>query len=217
MTDWRWDEPVSRYRDAETGRFLSREAALEFVNQSVQASSDVTATYASSVAGGQLSSGDWEAAMRAEIKGEYIRQYLLGHGGRETMKPSDWGRIGGMVKEQYTYLKGFANEVAIGNLTPEQIAARAAMYTNSAREAFEKANRLIAKAAGYGQVRWITDPSIENCEDCLAFEAMGWTDVSEDAYGGAYPGSGDTKCLTNCGCETEYSNPDTGEDFWAGE
>jgi hypothetical protein len=217
MSDWRWDAPVNRYRDAETGRFLSRDAALEFVNQSVRESINVTGSYAASVAGGKMSPGDWEQRMRDEIKGEYIRQYLLGHGGRETMSKSDWGKIGSMIKEQYTYLKGFANEVAAGNLTDAQIAQRSAMYINSGREAFEKANALIAKKAGYIQVHWNVDPSVENCEDCLAFEAMGWANVEDDPYDGAVPGSGETQCLTNCHCELEYSNPDNGEDFWAGE
>ena len=201
---WTWDPNTLRYREAETGRFLGRAAVREYVAQSVAASANHTAHLAERAATGSLSPADWYEAMRAEIKGEYIRQYTLGIGGREQMTKSDWGKLGSQVQEQYKYLKGFRDEVAAGNLTEAQIAARAAMYSNSAREAFETGNAKAQKKAGNDEVKWTVDAEAEHCGDCLEFAALGWQLVEDDPFDGAEPGDGSTECLTGCKCFKEY-------------
>lgn len=139
-----------------------------------------------------------------ELKEEYIRQYVLGRGGLGQMAQADWGRLGSMLKEQYKYLNGFEQAIADGTLSEAQIAARGRMYTNSAREAFEKARSRVAEKAGQDEILWVVDTSKENCEDCLANQAMGWQLVEDNPYGGCVPGSGCTQCLTNCGCSLQY-------------
>jgi len=142
---WVWSIAAKRYRDTDTGQFLSRESALDFVSQSIAQSQLVVDQLSSLVAGGQLDPNDWRDLMRQEIKTEYIREYLLGIGGREQMTFADWGSIGGMLKEQYAYLENFMDEIISLNLSEGQITARARMYTESAREGFERAK---VRAAG---------------------------------------------------------------------
>lgn len=201
---WTWDPRTLRYRDTDTGRFVRRADALAWSWRSIQASSNVTATLAGYAAEGSLSAADWMTMMRDEIKLEHIRQYTLGIGGREQMTFSDWGKVGSQIKEQYTYLRGFADEVAAGTLTEAEIANRISMYVNSAREAYETANGKAQVKAGMTEVLWVLNPALENCIGCQEFADMGWTIIEEDAYGGAVPGSGDTPCLTKCGCHEEY-------------
>ena len=114
---------------------------------------------------GGLTANAWRELMQEEIKQEYIRQYLLGHGGRlADMTFTDWGRIGAMVKEQYKYLLGFADEIASGNLSLEQIQARAGMYCNSAREAFEKSRGRVMADADMDEEKWLLGPvQTEHC------------------------------------------------------
>jgi hypothetical protein len=165
---WAWNEKAKRYYNTETGRFLSKTEALGYVEQSLAASGSATDLLAGYVADGMLAPGDWRALMREEIKREYIREYLLGIGGRDQMTQADWGSIGGMLKEQYGYLDAFADDVAAGRLSEAQVRSRARMYVNSAREAYERAN---ARAQSGGE---LVLP--------------------------AYPGDGQTVCLTNCNC-----------------
>ena len=179
---WVWDERTCRYRDADTGRYLSRSAVLGYVQGSLDAGRTSTAStisggvnsagtdlLANLAANGMLSPTDWHEMMREQIKREYIRQYMLGRGGRGSMTAVDWGSIGGMLREQYRYLDDFARLVADGTLSEGQIRARAAMYVNSAREAFER-----------GKARALGIPAGE-------LPAM--------------PGDGSTICLTNCNCD----------------
>lgn len=137
---WGWDPRAKRYRNRDNGQFMARETVLGFVDRSLDTSSNYTRDLAELVDVRQISPSDWHARMRQEIKDEYIRQYLLGTGGRDQMRPADWGSVGGMIGDQYRYLRDFYAEIESGDLTEAQIRARAAMYINSAREAYERAN-----------------------------------------------------------------------------
>jgi hypothetical protein len=203
---WQWSASANRYRDSITGRFLSKAEALGFVDASLSATGNVTDTLSSFVAGDApaISPDDFRSAMRREIKDEYIRQYLLGRGGIEQMTAADWGSIGGSLAEQYKWLEGFYQQVAAGELSEAQVRSRTRMYINSAREAYERAQERVAENAGYDEVRWVLDPAVESCDDCIAFGAMGWQLIADDPYGGCIPGSGCTQCLTNCACHRDY-------------
>lgn len=206
-----WDKSANRYRDKATGRFLAWNTVYSLVEQSLVASSNVANTLAEYVSAGSISVDDWLRLMREEIKGEYIRQYLASVGGRQMMTKADWGSVGGMIADQYRYLNDFAKEIAAGNLTEGQIKMRANMYINSAREAFERAKARVAVSAGYDLVFWDVDTLVENCSGCVAFNQMGWVKIADNPYKGAFPGSGDTVCLTNCHCTLRYKNSKTGK------
>ena len=167
MADWVWNLKAKRYQDAETGRFMARDEVLGLVQQSLDASGNVTDTLAGLVAGGQLAPGDWRDMMRSEIKGEYLRQYMTGRGGRAQMTYSDWGRCGAMLKAQYKWLEGFAAQVATGELSEAQIRARAWLYVDSARQAYEKGN---ARALGVPDLpAYPGDGSTECLSNCACY------------------------------------------------
>ena len=167
---YRWEVGAKRYRDTETGRFLSRESALQMVDESLRAGRSATSTLAGMVADGTISAADWRDKMRQEIKGEYIRQYLSAIGGLAVMTQADWGSIGGMLVEQYKYLDGFYADVAGGNLTEGQIAARAGMYINSAREANERAH---GRSQGMPEGALPAHPA-DGSSECLTNDRCHW-------------------------------------------
>ena len=186
-----WDATRARYRDADTKRFVSAKQVADLA----QASLEETGKIASGIQAKELGT-----VLRAEIKKETVRQYLLGRGGVKQMTPRDWGRIGASVAEQYGYLDDFIKEA--DQLSEAQIASRVQMYINSAREGFEKGKAEAIKQSGeFTEERWVMDTSKENCSGCQALAAKGWVKIGEL---GTFPGSGDTPCLTKCGCKIEY-------------
>lgn len=195
-----FDAVSDRYRDTTTGRYVTRSQALEFVDRSLDASRPVVTQFATLVADGSISPADWNGRMREEIKGEYIRQYLLGRGGVGSMTQEDYGSIGGMLADQYRYLDGFYAEIRAGDLTEAQIAARSRMYVNSAREAYERGHRRAIRGTR-SEVRWNLGSTEEHCGDCLDLAARGWMDIDDLDI---YPGGGSTQCLTNCDCNLSY-------------
>lgn len=171
------------------------------VTKALTSSDSVTSLYIE----GRLAPKDYGTLLRQEIKGEYIRQYLVGIGGRDQMTPRDWGSLGGMLKEQNKHLKGFLSEIAEGGLTEGQIRARSDMYVNSAREAYGRAHERNAEALGFDQEKWELGEA-EHCDDCIAFAGMGWQPIGTFPV----PGEGETQCLTNCKCTKVYGSPETG-------
>jgi hypothetical protein len=204
MPEWVYDLRSARYRDLETGRYVSSVQVRKWADEAIDASAEGARGLASLLATDRLALGDWQGMMREGIKEQYVAQYIAGRGGIEQMTQTDWGSVGGMLREQYRYLDGFAREVAAGNLTEGQIAARSRMYFNSSREAYERAQERTRIVAGFDEVLWVVDSGAENCKDCLDFAAMGWQPVQADPFHGAKPGSGDTRCLTNCRCRLDY-------------
>lgn len=148
---------------------------------------------------GQVDVARWQAGVREDLRQAYIQNYLLGIGGKGQLTKADYGSIGGMLREQLSHLKKFADELAAGKVSPAQAEARIRMYANSAREAHERGR---AKAWGEAkEVLWIVHQDKEACEDCLALGTLGWQERSKLH---TIPGAGATRCLTNCRCELRY-------------
>lgn len=210
---WRYDPRARRYRDDVNGQFLSRDRAIQFVNQSLRATGNATDELARLVAGNKLSPADWREQMRTEIKGEVIRQALLGQGGLERMNPEAWGSVGGSITEQYRYLDrksdNFFDQVAAGELSEDEIARRSRMYVNSAREAYERGVRRRLRDSEYDEVKWNLS-SGESCGDCIDLSLQDWMPIDSLSQ---YPGDGKTACKTNCGCGLRYRRSDTGNVF----
>lgn len=198
----------SGYRDTETGRVISYTTVRSEIDTMISVSQDVQLTLSERVSDGTISPGAWREAVRQEIKDNYLDQYFLGIGGRERMTQADWGRAGSMIKEQYQYLEGFHDQVAAEELSQGQIYARARMYVNSSREAYEKALSIAAEDRPYTEHRWDLGAA-EHCDDCVAIASEGWLPidqpfVSPSTGAETVPGAGDTICLTNCQCHLEY-------------
>ena len=136
---WRWEAKLSRYRNAETGRFIGAKGMVELRDLFVERQKAQTADLAARLIGGDLTSAEWVEAMRGVIKQTYIDQYVMARGGRAAMTQADFGRLGQMLKEQYKFLQGFERDLLNGKLTAGQIATRASMYIDSSTQAFERA------------------------------------------------------------------------------
>lgn len=212
MPDWGYDPRLrgSGYRDLETGRILSKDAARGLMEVQIVAGGNVTNTLASMYVDEKISPADWKGAFRQELKDQYITQYVEGKGGRENMTPRDWGSVGGMLAEQYGYMDNFTEQLAESEWSEEYLANRMGLYINSSRQAYERALDREAPARGFTTKTWVTDPESETCEDCETLQGQGEIPVEEPFVSpstGAsdiLPGTGDTICLTNCQCHVEY-------------
>jgi len=177
---WIWDERVNRYRDTVTGRFIGIEQMNDLRNEFIDNQQDILSDYADQYADGSISIDEFRDITKNIIKDTYIDMYAMGAGGRNSMSPADWGRVGAIVKEQYGYLRNMFDQLANGEISPRQLKARLKMYLNSANEALWR---------GYNS--------------------------NYDFKLPAYPGDGNTECLTNCRCEWEIVEVPGGYDcYW---
>ena len=205
MADFGWRSKLAQFWNRTIGKLVPRLQVQRWVTASIEAVP--VGEWAAQLMAGTLDVGTWQERMRGEIKREYIRQGLIGAGGVENMDAKRWGSLGGQIADQYRYLDDFADEIAAGDLAEGTIRRRSEMYINSAREAFEREKEKAARKAEQNEVWWKRTAE-ESCEDCVAFEQMGWRPVDPWPYmiGGrkARPGTGDTICLTSCKCGLRY-------------
>lgn len=83
-----------------------------------------------------MSPAQMVVTMREALRDTYSAAYMAARGGRNAMTQSDWGALGQMLRKQYEFLNEFAAEVAAGQLSEAQIAARAMMYFHSSTQAY---------------------------------------------------------------------------------
>lgn len=136
---WTWDGTKNRYRNSETGKVVTERRMRGIRNQIIERYSPFVDDICRNLADG-LPFPTWVTQMRAEVKDAFVSQYILGKGGRELMTQSDWGKLGHMLRNQYSYLDGFAEDIRQGNLSMAQIQARARMYIASSTQAYERAH-----------------------------------------------------------------------------
>lgn len=77
---WAYDSRAHRYRDTETGRFLTQARSLELIEQSIRATQSPIDELARLVAEGRLAPADWRERMRMECRwgNEFSRGILTG-------------------------------------------------------------------------------------------------------------------------------------------
>jgi len=194
---YRWDTASRRFRNAESGRYVSASTVYAARQGLIDAAAARVEAVCAELASGDLSVEAWTQQMRAIVKQTTIEQYLLGHGGVKTMTQSDWGRIGYQLREQYGYLQNFAHNIdAGGALTDAQIAARAVLYVNASWVVYEQAHELawnvrLPARPGDGStpcrgncrcawryephedtnevwVFWQLDPGANHCDECVS-------------------------------------------------
>lgn len=198
MTAYRWDSAAHRYRDAETGRFVSdasiRSAVDVVVDEATQRVVDLTKKLQS----GTLTLADWQTSMALELKRAHIVAGVAAHGGWSEMNQSTYGYLGSQIKKQYDYLKNFAAEVQSGKQVLDgRLLVRAELYGQAARGTFESTRRRDMLPRGEDQERRQRHAT-DSCATCIDQAAMGWQPL------GTLNPIGQSECRTRCRCTFAY-------------
>lgn len=164
---WVWDARLGRYRNERTGRLLPAERIQQMRDDLLEAAAALMATLADALARSEHTVGEWERAMRDAIKSLFGAQYVFGRGGLKAMQPADWERLGVIVQSQFSYLAGFADDVAAGKLSGPQIVVRATLYVGSSVQAHET-----GKAAAL-DIELPAQPG-DGSSECMANDRCTW-------------------------------------------
>lgn len=170
---WVWQADVHRYR-APDGRFIGQRQMVGLRDDFINARKAVADDLASRLATKDITIQQWEVQFRREIKTTWVDEYVLGKGGRNAMTSQDWGMVGQQVRTQYQFAHDFAADIAAGNLSPEQIAARSKQYFDSATQSFER-----GKTASYGMPALPSYPA-DGTQICLSNCKCHWQIVETD-------------------------------------
>jgi hypothetical protein len=78
---------------------------------------------------------EWKATMQSLLTRYHVASYMAATGKTELL-PGDIETLKASITDQLKFLEGFADEIAAGELTPAEIAARAQIYAGGPRTSF---------------------------------------------------------------------------------
>lgn len=138
MAEWEWDAKSRRYRNVDTGRYLSASSSIDLRDDVVNRLKSEADALARRLASEEIAVQDWESAMQRNIREVNGVQWAFGRGGRYAMGTEDRAALADLIRGQYDYLRAFAEQIAAGTLSEAQIAARARLYYQSSTQAYEQ-------------------------------------------------------------------------------
>jgi hypothetical protein len=204
-----WDKRLGstgRYREltptGALGRIVSRDSIVADLRSVHDAASLRYGNLAADAVNGLISPAKFQRAMEAELKASYNATSALARGGWSQMDAASFGRNGQLLRQEYGYLSGFAQDLADGNLSAAQAAARAKLYAGKAYSRYWAEDQLLKQNAGQvTEERWNDTGDARECSRCEQLAAMGWVPIGEH---GTVPGAGATPCGGACRCDLEY-------------
>lgn len=197
VTEIGWNEAAGRFVD-ERGRFVSDARVRQVVDDIADTASARIAAASERLLAGELSLASWQVEVSRVLKDAHVASAVLAHGGAEQMTASRWGAIGPAVKEQYQFLRQFAEQLHDGRqpLT-RQVVSRAEMYGQNARAQFERVRAAGQAARGYRSERNLLHAA-ESCASCKSEATKGWVPT------GTLTPIGGRTCLSRCRCTISY-------------
>ena len=200
---WRYNERAGRFQ-ASSGRFLPFSVLRQYVDRTLDGHARAIADLTEQLRDRSITLGRWEREMRAELKHIHIYSAMLAKGGRMQLSQSDYGRIGREIRDQYDFLRTFADEIASGKQPVDgRLTARTRLYAQSGRVTFHHVERLEMERRGFDMEENIL-AAAEHCAGCLAATALGRVPI------GTLPPIGSFECHSNDRCRRRYSNSHTG-------
>lgn len=174
MGRFQYDPKLHRYRNLDTGRIVSTATMRSWRDKFIREQTDTVNNLVNSLADGHISLQTFEREMRTRIRTAYSTEYIFGRGGVASMAQADRGRLGGILNEQYRFLRGFIEMLRDGDVTPEYARNRAGLYIQSATQAHER-----GKAAAHGDLNLPAYPG-DGSTECLSRCRCTWRITEKD-------------------------------------
>lgn len=164
-----YDRRVGKYRDGATGRYVSRVSILRLVDEEAARLATRMQAHARNLVGGGIDLPTFQKRAAEDLKLSAIRTTILGSGGRSQTTAAAYGTTGQLIKTQYIFLDGFANDIANSKLTKSQIIQRAALYGASTRSSFHAAEKIARGREGFILAKRQLDAGSQHCQECLNY------------------------------------------------
>lgn len=196
--DYGWNDRAGRYVGA-NGRFVKFETVRDALDVVADASRANMTAISQQLQAGNITLAEWQTQMARELKVMHTAAAASANGGWAQMNQSDWGATGQMIRRQYEYLQGFANDIASGKQPLNgRFLVRAQMYADAPRSTFEQMRRRYEANRNGQTVEKRVLGYAEHCGDCVEYAGRGWQPI------GTLPPIGASVCRVKCKCKFVY-------------
>jgi hypothetical protein len=153
---WGFDTKAKRYRAGETGRFLAKKVVVQLRDDVVAAAAKDARNLAERAARGEITPEAFRDGVRVAVRNAQAAEYLFGRGGQNAMTPTDFGRLGGILRQAYARLEPLV--MGVGSISEAQAANRAQMAVDGGVRAYEQGH-----ASAWGVARMLPLYPGDNC------------------------------------------------------
>lgn len=199
--EFNWEPQNRRYRNKQTGRFVSKEAVYTLTRKRIDLAKSDLSTLGNLLVEKKINLKVWQAETAETLKILHTQQYLLGVGGQKSIEKSDYLEIGRELKAQYAYLRNFAVELGLGKMTLGQFKARLEMYADATKVSYFRGEKTSAVRGGFTHGRRILSPVAEHCPECPSIAALGVVSISQ-----LIMPTQACSCRVRCKCRIEFVN-----------
>lgn len=197
-SSWSYSPVSGRYRGP-NGRFLSQSAVEALVDGRISRLGRELRRFTNMLSGGDITLDQWQQSVREALKLSHAQAAIIGNGGRDSMGPAEWGKVGQRLRGEYRYLETFARDLLAGSVSTPMALARIGMYAESVRGSYWEGTAIRQERQGYSLMRRILDSQAKHCQDCLDYAARGVVPM------GSLPMPGQRcACRSNCKCRVKY-------------
>lgn len=214
LPGYTYNPDTQRYRDASSGKFVSRANINDLLREQVQSAESRLHDIATAYHEGRIAPASFVDIVRTEIKRLEIQQVALAKGGFDRLDYGDFGRVGGSLRGQYAKIIGTAQDVADGKVSLPQLLNRMNGYVGEGRKLYYQTLRDNAPKPSEGMAtierRILGDAN--HCQDCIDYYNQGYQ------LAGVLPRPGeDCKCQSHCRCSIVSRDVPSDElDRWIG-
>ena len=202
-----WDAARGVYIHTETNRIVQFSVVRDIVDEVNLAQISRMTALSRQLQAGEITLAEWQIGMAQRIKILNVNASVLARGGWAQMSQSDWGWTGAKIKEQYKFLRNFAEEIASGKQVLDgRFLYRTGMYEDANRGLYEEMRRRVEETHNLMQEEMRELGEADHCDDCLAYAQLGWRPIR------TLPRIGDSRCKTNCHCRFRFRR--RGPDGW---
>jgi hypothetical protein len=200
-----WNERAAQYTNRKTGRFVSRQAIRDQLDKVIDASSQVMRAISQQLRDGDIGLAEWQIQMMQQIKTTHLAGGAMQRGGWQQMTQADFGRVGQIVRNEYAFLRDFAEQIASGEQKLDgTLTRRAGLYGQQGRPTYLAFWDSTAAQRGFDEERSILNPA-EHCTECVSEAAKGFQPI------GQMIPIGSRICRSNDRCDKEFRNSQTRE------
>lgn len=201
-----WNEVSGRYRDINTGRFVSQASVTAELERYLATAQNDMSANSIRLQSGSIDMLEWQLGMERNIKNVHTISAALARGGWAQMTQSDWGWVGRRIRDEYAYLRNFARQVADGTQPMDgRFLTRSRMYALAARSTFQEMRRRYMRLShGAAFEQRVLTPGAEHCiggqgrPGCVELANKGVQPV------GTLPPIGAAQCLSFCLCHFKF-------------